>query len=553
MTRKINTKSYLILQVSKTKKKLWSQLRYYYQSLLPRSVHRFVILWSNAWQFILGLVYPEPVEGKGRTLHRSVKIFNNDKFVALFSLRLSPFAYCLLIVAISSCSVHKKYQEPALELPKQFGSVSFSDTSSIADMQWKKFFADTALQGLIDRGLSYNHDLLMATKRIEIAQQRVTQSKMLQLPELNLQFTAQYNRPSNNSLNGISIKNFLGSSHVENYSTLASASWEADIWGKIRGQKESILAQYLQTYEARKAVQTQLVADIAQGYFNLLMLDRQLEIARKNLALSDSFLIATRLLKEAGIVNLLAVQQAESQKQSTALLVPQLEQSIAIQENALQVLTGQLPGAVIRSSSLDEFVLPSNLSTGLPVAMVSRRPDVRASEMALIAATAQIGVAHANMYPALNITVGGGLEAFKASNWFNIPGSLFGLAAGSIAQPIFKRKELRTRYEIAKLERENAVIQFKQSVLQATGEVVNALVQIDKLREQELIATAQVHTLHRAVFNAKLLFRSDLANYLEVITAQGNALQAELNLAAIQREQLAAIVELYRALGGGWK
>jgi outer membrane protein TolC len=157
------------------------------------------------------------------------------------------------------------------------------------------------------------------------------------------------------------------------------------------------------------------------------------------------------------------------------------------------------------------------------------------------------------MYPALNITVGGGLEAFKASNWFNIPGSLFGLAAGSIAQPIFKRKELRTRYEIAKLERENAVTQFKQSVLQATSEVSNALVQIDKLREQELIATAQVHTLHRAVFNAKLLFRSDLANYLEVITAQGNALQAELNLAAIQREQLAAIVELYRALGGGWK
>jgi outer membrane protein TolC len=157
------------------------------------------------------------------------------------------------------------------------------------------------------------------------------------------------------------------------------------------------------------------------------------------------------------------------------------------------------------------------------------------------------------MYPALNITVGGGLEAFKTSNWFNIPGSLFGLAAGSIAQPIFKRKELRTRYEIAKLERENAVTQFKQSVLQATSEVSNALVQIDKLREQELIATAQVHTLHRAVFNAKLLFRSDLANYLEVITAQGNALQAELNLAAIQREQLAAIVELYRALGGGWK
>jgi multidrug efflux system outer membrane protein len=464
---------------------------------------------------------------------------------------LLPIVLCLVILA--SCSVGKQYQQPALELPEQFNNVSYADTSSIADIEWRKFFRDTALQGLIDRGLTYNHDLLMATKRIEIAQQRVSQSKFLQLPEVNLQFSAQYSRPSNNSLNGMSIKNFLGSSHLETYSTIASATWEADIWGKIRGQKEIVLAEYLQTWEARKAVQTQLVADIAQGYFNLLMLDEQLNIARKNLALSDSFLIATRLLKDAGVVNLLAVEQAESQKQATALLVPQLELNIAVQENALQVLTGQLPGAVARNSSLNEYGIPENLSTGLPAAMVSRRPDVRVNEMALIAATSRIGVAHANMYPALNITLGGGLEAFKASNWFNIPNSLFGLAAGGIAQPIFKRKELRTQYEIAKLEREQAVIQFKQSVLQATSEVSNALVQIEKLKEQQQIATAQVDTLQRAVFNSKLLFKSDLANYLEVLTAQGNALQAQLNLAAIQRQKLDAVVELYRALGGGWK
>jgi outer membrane protein TolC len=253
------------------------------------------------------------------------------------------------------------------------------------------------------------------------------------------------------------------------------------------------------------------------------------------------------------VVNLLAVEQAESQKQSTALLVPQLQLNIALQENALQVLTGQLPGAIARSLSLNEYAVPGDLSAGLPAAMVSRRPDVRANEMALIAATSRIGVAQANMYPALNITLGGGLEAFKASNWFNIPNSLFGLAAGSIAQPILRRKELRTQYEIAKIEREEAVIQFKQSVLQATAEIANALVQIDKLKEQQQIATAQVDTLQRAVFNSKLLFKSDLANYLEVLTAQGNALQAQLNLAAIQREKLNAVVELYRALGGGWK
>ena len=459
----------------------------------------------------------------------------------------------LLVIFISSCRVGKEYQQPALELPKQFSAVSFSDTSSIADIGWKNFFTNPGLQQLIDNGIKYNHDLLIAIKRIDIAQAKMKQAKVLQFPELNFQIGGQISRPSNNSLNGLSIKNFLGKSYVENYQAIVNLSWEADIWGKIRSQKEAILAESLQTYEFAKAVQTQLVADIAQGFYNLLMLDQQLQIAKKNLSLSDSFSVATRLLKDAGIVNALAVQQSESQKQSTALLIPELEENIALQENALQVLTGQLPGSVTRSAALNEFPLTQNLSAGLPASMVSRRPDVRANEMALLIANAQVRVAQANMYPALNITAGGGLESFKSSNWFNIPNSLFGLAAGTIAEPIFRRRELKTQFEIAKIQREQAVIQFRQSVLQAVGEVSDALVQIDKLKQQEQIATVQVDTLHRAIFSARLLFKSDLANYLEVITAQANALQAELNLASIQRRQLSAVVELYRSLGGGWK
>ncbi len=459
----------------------------------------------------------------------------------------------LFVAFISACKTGKEYQRPELELPAQFNAVSFSDTSSIADLNWKSFFTDTTLLGLIEKGISYNHDLLMAIKRIDIAQQQVKQAKALQLPEVDLRVAGSISRPSDNSLTGVSLKSFIGKSYVENYSAGINLSWEADIWGKLRGQKEVALTQYLQTYEAAKAVQTQLVANIAQGYFNLLMLDKQLEVARKNLLLSDSFLTATRLLKDAGIGNALGVQQAESQKQSTALLIPQFEQNIAIQENALQVLTGQLPGRVSRSISLNEFAVATNLSTGLPVSMVSRRPDVRSDELALQAANAQVGVAKANMYPALNITAGGGLESFKSSNWFSIPSSLFGLAAGTIAQPVFKRRQLKTQFEIAKLEREEAVIKFRQSVLVATSEVANALVQADKLQQQHQIAASQVDTLRHAVINAQLLFRSDLANYLEVITAQGNALQAELNLAAIRREQLDAMVELYRSLGGGWR
>ncbi len=340
---------------------------------------------------------------------------------------------------------------------------------------------------------------------------------------------------------------------MENYNVGVTFSWEADIWGKISGQKEIALTEYLRTTEAVKAVQTQLVADIAEGYFNLLTLDRQLAIAKRNLALSDSFVIATRLLKDAGLGNALAVQQAESQKLSTALLIPQFEQSIVVQENALQLLTGQLPGTIARAASADQPVIPADLSAGLPVAMVSRRPDVRTAELSLISANAKIGVAQANMYPTLNITAGTGLESYKSNNWFNIPGSLFGLATGTIAQPIFRRRALKTEYEISKLQRDEAVILFRQSVLQAIIEVSNALSASDKLSEQEIIAKSQTDTLQRAVFNAKLLFKSDMASYLEVITAQSNALQAELNLAAIRQQQLNAMVELYRSLGGGWK
>ena len=263
--------------------------------------------------------------------------------------------------------------------------------------------------------------------------------------------------------------------------------------------------------------------------------------------------MATTLLKEAGFTNQLAVQQAMARKLSTAQLVPQIEQQIALQENSLQQLTGQLPGRIERNKSINNFQVPLQLNAGLPSALVGRRPDVRSSELNLMIATSQIGIAQANMYPALNITAGGGLESFKAINWFNIPNSLFGLVAGSIVQPVFKRRALRSEYEIAKLEREQAVITFKESVLNAVVEVSNALVQIEKTSEQEKIAKEQVTVLTSAIDNAQVVFKSDMANYLEVIAAQSNALQAELNFTALQKDHWSAVIELYRSLGGGWK
>ena len=383
----------------------------------------------------------------------------------MYNRRILFYSSVLMVVVLAACKVGKDYQRPEIKMPETFTTQSFADTSSIANIAWKDFFTDTTLQRLLETGMQYNNDLLVAKKRIEVAQQYVKQAKLLWFPDINAVIAGQYNRPSKDSLNGISLKSFLKQSHLENYNAAVNISWEIDVWGRINRQKEVALADYLRSYEGSKAVQTQLVSDIAQGYFNLLMLDRQLEIANKNLALSDTILRVTSMLKRSGDVTALAVQQAEAQRQSTALLIPQLEQDIALQQNALQVLTGQFPGSIPRTAALTDIHFSEELPTGLPAALLSRRPDVRAAELSLVAANAEVGISKAQMYPALNITAGGGVESYQFKNWFDIPNSLFGIAAGAIAQPVFNRRRLKTDYEVAKLEREQEVIQFKQSIL----------------------------------------------------------------------------------------
>jgi NodT family efflux transporter outer membrane factor (OMF) lipoprotein len=328
---------------------------------------------------------------------------------------------------------------------------------------------------------------------------------------------------------------------------------EADIWGKIKNQKASALAGYLQTEEAKKAIQTNIVASVSQGFYNLLMLDAQILIAKKNIALNDSTLRIIRLQYNAGQVTALAIQQGEAQQLTAAALLPQLEQNIAIQENALSILAGELPGRIQRNVLLSQINIADSLSAGVPSQMLSRRPDVRSNELALNIANAQVGIAKANMYPSLSITASGGLNSFRSSNWFNVPASLFGALAGAVVQPLFQKKQLTTAYELAKVNREKTVIEFRQSVLNAVGEVSDALVRIEKLQAERSIAITRVNTLQKAILNANLLFKTGMANYLEVITAQSNVLQSELELASITREQLSAKVELYRSLGGGWK
>ncbi len=460
----------------------------------------------------------------------------------------------ILITTLISCKVSKDIETPKDAFPENFRNASVSkDTASIGDTEWKNFFTEKDVIQLIDSAVARNNDLQIATKNIEIAHYRFTQSKWGNVPEVNLSVAASTSNPSDNSFTGKNLGQALGQNHINDFTAGATLSWEADIWGKIKNQKKEAFAGYLQSEEVKKALQTTIVANVSKGYYNLLMLDAQLDIARQNLKLNDSTTSIIKLKYDAGQVTSLAIQQSEAQKLNAAQLIPLLEQNIAIQENALSVLTGSFPDSKQRSIRLSALEVKNNTAIGIPSSLVSRRPDVKSAELALKAANASVGITKANLYPVLRITAQGGVNSFEASNWFNIPASLFGTLAGGLTQPLLNNKKVKTQYHIAVAEREKAVLNFRQSVLVAVSEVSDALVKVEKLQQQESFLQQRVKTLQQAIKNANLLFKNGMAEYLEVLTAQSNLLQSELELANIKREQLSANTELYRALGGGWK
>src|ERR1700761_4902511 len=269
-----------------------------------------------------------------------------------------------ILLSLAACNVSKNIGTPKAALPDTFRyAAGVADTTSIAAVQWKNFFTDATLQTLIDSSIQRNYDMQVAVKNIEAAQLLFKQTKWNNVPQVDATVQATIQRPSNNSLNGLSLSEFgQGSSAADDYTANLSLSWEADIWGRIRNKNKAVLAQYLQTIEAKKAVQTSLGANVSQGYYNLLMLDEQLKITRSNVRLNDSTLQIIKLQYNSGQVTLLAVQQAQAQLQAAQQLIPQFEQNIAIQEDALSVLAGKLPGSIARTGELDQYEIPASLS-----------------------------------------------------------------------------------------------------------------------------------------------------------------------------------------------
>lgn len=459
----------------------------------------------------------------------------------------------LAVFLFSACRVSKDISQLTNTTPAQYRNSNATDTNHIGLIQWREFFKEQQLQQLIDTALVKNYDLQIAVQNLEIAEENLKQSRQSLLPTVALNVGANSTVPSKNSLNGSFAQQFLGKNHIDDFTASLGVAWEADFWGKTRNRKRAARAAWLQTDEARKSVQTIIIASIAKSYYNLLMLDEQLEVARKNILLTDSTVRILTLQQQSGQVTALARQQAEAQRLSISQLIPQIERDILVQENNLSILTGTNPHDIARQGSLPSIDPSLQLAEGVPASMVSNRPDVRALEYALTTANANVGLAKADFYPALNISASGGVNSLRASDWFQLPTSLFGIVAGSVVQPLLQRRQIRTKYNISLIQREQSVTQFRQSVLQAVGEVSDAMGKMDKIEDQYSLANERVVILQQATRNAHLLYQNGMANYLEVITAQANVLDAELALAGLKLAHLNAVTDLYRALGGGWR
>ncbi|WP_267403096.1 TolC family protein [Chryseobacterium sp. GM_Chr_2] len=324
-----------------------------------------------------------------------------------------------------------------------------------------------------------------------------------------------------------------------------------DIWGKAKMQKESAAAEYFAQKENFNAIKSRIIVQVAQAYYNLMSLDEQLKIAKENIELSEKTLQMMKLQYTAGQINSLAIQQSEAQKKTAELIVPLARQNISVQENALSILCGEYPKSVERSEGLHTMISENPLTAEVPAQLLSRRPDLKAAEFNVISLNAKTGLAKAAMYPSISLSPQVGVNSFKVNTWFDLPGSITKTLAANLAMPLLQKRQLKTAYETAIIEQEKAVITFKQTMMTAVGEVSDAMAKSKGSTERLALLHERTLILEKGISDALKLYKSGMATYLEVITAQNNKLQNDLEQNTVILEKLNAEVDLFRTLGGG--
>lgn len=457
-----------------------------------------------------------------------------------------------VVFSLSSCGIFRPYEGTTLKDNYQtelYRTTLNGDTTNLAQMHWKNLFTDPKLQALISQGLAQNFDLKNAVLQIAQAEASFRQSKLALLPSLNFAPQVSHNKTSKAALN------FPPNVNIRLKTTTVqlgfSSNWELDVWGKLASARRAQQASYWQTTATKNAVQTSLVANIAQMYYTLLALDRQLDITKETIEVREKTYKTMQALKDAAVVNGAAVVQSEANLYAAKVSIPDLEQGIREIENSLSILVGMTPQSIDRSK-WNESKVESQIHLGVPVQLLNYRPDVQAAEFAFRRAFENTNVAKAQFYPSFTITsANAGISALTNKNLFSE--SIFYNFIGGLTQPIFNRGALKANHKIAIAQQEQAWNTFEKTMLTAGMEVSNALFAYDKSIEKMESRSKQIVALEKAVdFNMKLLEYSSATNYTDVLTAEQGLLSAKLGAVNDLLSKYQSTIQLYRALGGGW-
>ena len=454
----------------------------------------------------------------------------------------------ILAAGVSSCQVMNQYRAPQTDtagLYREDGRGG--DTTTIATVPWASYFTDTGLQALIEEGLRENFDLQTATLRIREAEADLQTARAAYFPTAGLTGQATHSRTS--LKDGETKALGYGGNR---FGLGVAVQWEADVWGKLNRQARARYAQFLHSHEYRRLIQTSLVANIATSYYTLLALDEQLRISHETIGLLEESAASMQAMMDAGMLNAAAVEQSRALLLSTQVSALSLEVSIRKLENALSVMLGRKPGAIERTSSADRMSPTTPLPYGVPAQMLALRPDVRAAELQFRAAFELRHAAQAAFYPAITIGSGTriGYDAATLANFFKPENLLANLVVG-LTQPLFDGKRLRAQLTVARAQEEAALTNFRQTALTAAREVSDVLFVYEKALEKKEYRTAQAESMRKAAYYTQELLRAGEATYIEVLTAQQNYLSVRLAVVGDDLEKAQAVVDLYRALGGG--
>jgi multidrug efflux system outer membrane protein len=455
-------------------------------------------------------------------------------------------SFILLLALLAGCAVGPNYKRPAAAAPQNFRGDTTSATNSLGDMPWWELFQDETLQALIRSALTNNYDVRIAASRVEQASAILAENRAGYFPQVTYQGGVGAGR---NVEGGVPVD--VGGPAGKGYQAAAYASWELDLWGRIRRLNESARAQFLATAEARTNVMFSLISTVAADYFQLLALDQELQIARDT---TNSFGQSLKIFSErlrGGVSSKLETAAAEAEEASVAATVPELERQIIVEENQISTLLGMNPGPIVRHHKLLEELLPPDVPPGLPSALLERRPDVRQAEQLVHSSSAQIGVATANFYPKFSLTALFG-QVSPALSTFTSGGANAWSVAADLAGPIFEGGLLRGQLHEARAAWDETVLQYQSSVLNALQEVGNALTAREKLAQERVEQARAVRAYEEAVQVATERYTAGQATYYELLQEQQLLFPAENALTQTELNQLLAIVQLYRALGGGW-